>query len=244
MMGKAIRMAVVLAAAGGIPFLWFNPALRSSLQERFGGWFGDKVLSGSTVDLAYEYPVHSGDEPPAEVSARPLLAGATSGELSELLRFDISPRWITERWARVSTVRAEPDLEGLRVPVVTGTELTDLAGSLTYYFDRDRKVRRITFFGHTGDESELAAFVTKQFNLHLEPALGPGLYVARWNAKPTSLLRIQHAPVVRSDQPHARLEFTLELNRPDVAFQLSREAQSILNRDRDVGRWQGIWPHT
>ena len=46
------------------------------------------------------------------------------------------------RWPRVTTV-PQFALAGLRVPLVTGTQIDDLAGSLTYYFDRTDQVQRI-----------------------------------------------------------------------------------------------------
>ena len=94
--------------------------------------------------------------PPSPAFPQPLApSGGASQSLAEVLRFDVSPRWVTDRWPRVSTVHVQPDLEGLRVPLVTGTMASDLLGSLTYYFDRQQRVRRITLHGHTGDERML-----------------------------------------------------------------------------------------
>ena len=237
MFGKTVRLIAVLLAAVGVPFFWFNKSVSSTVQDRIKTWFDrkespatwDLLDGGSAVGVA---PFGSHDP-----RHRPSLTGASVSELSEFLRFDVTPNWISQRWARVSTVRVEQGLEGLRVPLVTGTNLDDLAGSLTYYFDKEQRVRRITFYGHTGDDRKLVSAVTQQFGMRKKQTLGAGLYLARWNGKPTSVLRIEHAPVVRSDMPHGRLEVTLELNRPDAAFQLSREAQGILDQDQEVGRW-------
>ena len=124
---------------------------------------------------------------------RPQLSPAEN-ELTDVLRFDISPGWVMQRWPRVTTV-AQSTLAGLRVPLVTGTQIDDLAGSLTYYFDRTDQVQRISFQGLTGDDRKLVEIVTSGYGMQPEPALGGGMYVARWNAMPTSALRVTYAPV-------------------------------------------------
>jgi hypothetical protein len=142
-----------------------------------------------------------------------------------------------QRWSRVSTIRSDTGMDGLRVALVTGTELEDIAGSLTFYYDHQRQLRRITFDGLTGDDRRLVNLVSQQFNLRPEPGLGAGHYVARWNAQPTGILRISHAPVVRAQRPHERLEVMLELNQPGVGYGLSAHAQEMLNLDRLTKRW-------
>ncbi len=128
-------------------------------------------------------------------------------------------------------------LEGLRVPLVTGTQTDDLAGSLTYYFDKQQRVRRITFHGYTGDEHELVELVAGQFGLRREPTLGAGLYLAKWNGRPTSVLRVANAPIVRASQPRSRLQIVLEINRPDMQYELSSEAEQLLAADKGANRW-------
>ena len=49
---------------------------------------------------------------------------------------------------------AELDVQGYRVPLVTGTSRDDLAGSLTYYFDKTHHVTHIHFRGTTGDPQD------------------------------------------------------------------------------------------
>jgi hypothetical protein len=70
------------------------------------------------------------------------------------------------------------------VPLVTGTRPDDIAGSLTYYFDKRQQLQRITFEGVVGDERRLVNFVTGQYKLKAEPTLGAGLYVAKWSGRP------------------------------------------------------------
>jgi hypothetical protein len=158
------------------------------------------------------------------------------GELEQILQFEVTPGWIVERWSRVSTIRSDTGLDGMRVALVTGTDFEDIAGSLTYYFDARQQLRRITFDGLTGDDRALVNLIAQRFNLRPEPTLGAGLHVARWNGRPTGVMRISHAPVVRAQRPHERLEVMLELNRPGIGHGLSVHAQESLDLDRLTNR--------
>lgn len=244
MFGRPIRFLVLLGAAVGIPYAWFNEDFAPSAKTKLREW---------TATMKQKDWSFGGDSSPA--SRKPLLrrdtlpgvsfegpeATATLtggiGQLEEILQFGVTPRWIMQRWSRVSTIQTEAGLEGLRVALVTGTDVEDIAGSLTFYFDSQKQLQRITFDGLTGDDRPLVNLVSEQFNLRAEPALGAGLYVSRWNGRPTAILHISHAPVVRSQRPHERLEVMLELNQPGIGFGLSRHAQEALNLNGLSNRW-------
>ena len=53
-------------------------------------------------------------------------------------------------------------------------------------------------------------------------------------AKPTNVLWISHAPVVRHDQPHWKYEVKLEVNRPDYEYRVSDEFAELLKYDQFV----------
>jgi len=165
------------------------------------------------------------------------LTGAPAAQLSDVLRFDVQPDWVTTRWARVSTVLSEQQFKGLRVPFVSGTELDDLAGSLTYYFDHQRQVRRVTFTGGTGNPEKLIGLATQRFGFKAVPDLGAGMYLVRWNGRPTSALRISHAPVIRSTDPLSQFVVEFEINRPQLGYQLSPRFERIVARDLVLHRW-------
>ncbi len=107
------------------------------------------------------------------------------------------------RWPRVTTGLAQPDLQGYRVPLVTGTAESDLAGSLTYYFDNQQQVKFITFHGVTGDPRKIVGLVVQKYGFRPEQTDDPslGMYLVKWNGKPISELRVQTARVLRADQP-------------------------------------------
>jgi hypothetical protein len=174
---------------------------------------------------------------PGNVPAGGALVGGPIYDLREVLRFDISPDWVTSRFSRVTTVLADTELEGLRVPLVTGIGPTDLAGSITYYFDASGKLQRVMLHAFTGDASRVVATMTQHYGLQAEPSLDAGVYTRRWNATPVHFLRLTRAPVVYSDALHHKLTVYLELNQPDLRYGISTEAQRIIDADRRTGRW-------
>jgi hypothetical protein len=174
---------------------------------------------------------------PYNANAGGALVGGPIYDLREVLRFDISPEWVTSRFSRVTTVLADTELEGLRVPLVTGIGPADLAGSITYYFDASGKLQRVMLHAFTGDASRVVATMTQHYGLQAEPSLDAGVYTRRWNATPVHFLRLTRAPVVYSDALHHKLTVYLELNQPDLRYGISTEAQRIIDADRRTGRW-------
>jgi hypothetical protein len=112
---------------------------------------------------------------------------------------------------------------------VSGTRITDLAGSLTYYFDRQHVVQRIDVDGTCGDPSELIAIATQYYGLQPMPAVGGYQYVAGSKQRIVSGLRIDTARLVRQDRPYERFHVRLELNRPAEGRELSSEFRARLD---------------
>jgi len=231
---------VALATAVGGPILYYDEGVRTKLQEvtkpavkavevikKSTGLNNTGMLEG----LPQILPANDG-----QPRVLPTLVGLQIDQLEEVVRFDIDRQWILQRWSRVSTSLSELTMEGIRVPLVTGTELGDLAGSITYYFDKHSQVQRITLHGTTDDHRKLIAIAQRQFGMRSEPTLGAGLYLARWNGRPTSVMRISLAPVVRSEMARTRLIVKMELNRPGAVYGLSREFQAMLDQDRGALR--------
>ena len=174
---------------------------------------------------------------PQDTQATPQLAGIRVEDLRQVMRFDISPDWVIQRFSRVSTVLADLNLEGLRVPVVTGTRADDLAGTITYYFDSRGKLQRLTVHGFTGDPSRMVQTMTSDYGLQSEPTLEAGVYTKRWNGLPIHFLRLTHAPVVYSNAVHQKYTVFMELNQPNLPYGISSEARRIVDSDRQTGRW-------
>jgi Family of unknown function (DUF6690) len=132
-----------------------------------------------------------------------------------VLRFDITKEWIYRNWARKSTGLADPDLFGVRVPLVTGTAMTDLAGSLTYYFNSQGQVQHIAFTGRTADTTQLVRFITGTYKLQrVEAPAGEQLYQTKRSGRVQSELRTQPDAVLWTTSPHGSFLVELELERP------------------------------
>jgi hypothetical protein len=174
------------------------------------------AIGGSSTDPATATPDGSPGQPaisglPAtddEINTPPLV------ELTDALRFDVTPSWILGRWPRVTAGLPDEGLQGYRVALVSGTQEDDVAGSLTYYFNSNHVCQRITFQGTTGDARKLISLMITRYGFQRETSSDPGmwLYDIRWNGHATSELQIRPARIIRATAPTARFEIRLALN--------------------------------
>ena len=174
---------------------------------------------------------------PADPKAQPRLVGANVKDLREVMRFDINPDWVLQRFSRVTTVLGNVSLRGLRVPIVTGIRADDVAGTLTYYFDGAGALQRISLHGFTGDAHRLVLTMTEHYQMQQERTLEAGVYTRRWNGKPVHFLRLTHAPVVHSNAVHQKYTVFMELNQPSLIYGISNEAMKIVHSDLSTNRW-------
>ena len=100
--------------------------------------------------------------------------------------------------------------------LVTGTSDSDLAGSLTYYFNKKKQVERIIFHGASGDPRRLVSVVTSKYDLRQQKSEDPALtiFARKRFGSSVSELRIRPAAVLRSELPHARYEIDMAIKRP------------------------------
>ena len=222
--GKQARQGAVQAfRADDAPAGWFTslPSSTDPLANR--GW--ESGATGITSNLLNPAPSEH------ELAQQQILS------LGEVLRFDISPTWVMNRFPSVSTVLADMQLDGLRVPLVTGTSPTDLAGTLTYYFDRYKRLQRVTVHGVTGEPTRFIAELQQVYQMQQEPSLGGGLYLLKWNGQAASVLHIAPAPVIYSDALYSRFNVFLELNQPGLAYGLSTQARQLIEAGQQTQRW-------
>jgi hypothetical protein len=154
--------------------------------------------------------------------------------LPDALRFDVTPTWVRSIWPRVAPQRMETGWFALRVPLVTGTEPTDVAGSLTYFFDSQDYVERITLSGLTDDAELLSSLVQQYYGLQPYAATGRGLLLSFYQGVPIGMLRIEDASGRRPGELHSRYHVQLELNRPRPGATLSQPGLQPLQRLRDA----------
>lgn len=210
-----------LVAAVAIPYL---SSTSQNLRQRAADW-----ITGGSISTEYTPPSAAGTSTPplavappaggqaaaAPVAPPAVLEGPRTRDLAEVFQFEATVSWITRRWQRVSTAVADGPLQGYRVPLVTGTAEHDLAGSLTYYFDREYRVQKITFFGQSGDPRRLVELVSGRYGFRRETSREPGALVLtdRWHGKPRGQLVVRPSAVVRADLPASRYEIELLLGR-------------------------------
>jgi hypothetical protein len=220
-------MISAMASAIGVPYLLSSS---SELWNSVKGTFSSATSSDEApAKSAAQQPAIAGAAQPSagfgpaalnDFQSRPAAAknieGLPAQNLVEVLNFNGSPDWVTARWPRVTTGLAHPDLQGYRVPLVTGTAPDDLAGSLTYYFSADRTVQFITFHGVTGDPRKIISHVVQRYGFKPQRTDDPSLtvFMSKWNGRPVSELRIQTARVLRADQPNLSYRVDLAMKRP------------------------------
>ncbi len=140
--GKHALFGMAVAAALGVPYVLSDQVGKVSQPQSAAG--GAAAAAANSHGL----PALGHDSAPLE--------GPAVTDLAEVIRFDITPSWLTGRWPRVMNARHEAgSLQAYRVPLVTGHKAEDLAGALTYFFTEDQKVQRIEFQGQTGDARPL-----------------------------------------------------------------------------------------
>jgi len=221
MFSRAAAIPLLLAASVGIPYLASNGPDFSGLWPGKSEQSANR-LSGQSVGMVpgahqtLDQPVQG----PGAVlypTAIPL-EGMPSTSLHEIFRFDVTKEWVYHRWARKSTALAELGLYGIRVPLVTGTKLHDLAGSLTYFFGGDGGLQRISFVGRTGDSTQLAMLMMQRYGLvrQATPVVGEQVFQVRRENQVFSEMRTRPAPVLWASTPHDSFSVELDLQRPDV----------------------------
>jgi hypothetical protein len=141
------------------------------------------------------------------------VAGPEISNFGEVFRFDLTPKAVTERWSRVSTGLSDARFQGYRVPLMTGISESDLAGSLTYYFDNQPRLRRVTFLGTTGDPQRLIEFVTRQFGFRRFQNGNPRVTAYQVQSRYSGRLQIAHAEVIDKNLASTNYQIELSLER-------------------------------
>lgn len=158
----------------------------------------------------------------------PRIVGPPGASLPHLLSFDISPDWVSRNWARVTTGLSELDLQGWRVPISLAGHGSELVGSITYYFDHDRRVQRILLHGYTPDASEVLQLATTRYAMRRVPSTSEELFAADVAGQPIGGLRVNYSRIMSRDNAGKRCELLMELNRAGSSQGMSREFKRIL----------------
>ena len=226
------RVLILLAAALAVPYVVTHaPSLDGFWQTGQKSSADSAVVDGGLKPRPYDVAL-SPQGPGAILypNSSPL-EGLPSTSLHEVFRFDVSKEWVYQRWARKSTALAELGLYGVRVPLVTGTQLHDLAGSLTYYFSESGRVERISFYGRTGDTTQLVMLVAQRYGLQQQSTVvvGEQLWQIRRGEQVFSELRSRPAPVLWANSPHNSFTVELELQHPNATTPLPQRTPLVVS---------------
>jgi hypothetical protein len=207
MLQRPLLFLAVLVTAAGVPYLLLDPHLGQALARQWRRW---RQPAQHVHERVAEIP--TGDTPIVPASA------ASTGvvPLEEAFRFDVTPQWVASRWPRVTTVAGDPEHLGMRVAYVSGTADDDVAGSLTYFFDRHHQLQRITLTGLTGDPKRLLATTATRYGLKSQPTTAAAHFVAGNPEKPSSEVVVRFLPVLTSEPQRQRYEVRVDLRRSDA----------------------------
>lgn len=146
------------------------------------------------------------------------MAPASSGQFSspaQVLRFDVTKEWVLQNWERKSTGPTDVGLFAIRVPLVMGTQMSALAGALTYFFNSQGQVEHISFRGKTGDATPLIQYLTQSYKFQAVSApIGEKVYRVADGEAIFSELRLRPEAVLRSNTPQQSVAVELEFARP------------------------------
>jgi hypothetical protein len=218
---RPIMLATLLGASIGVPYVMSQsgPVPRPATTPPAGGpYFASPANPiggpGRPASQMMPPPLFT-NSPLAATAAASTIEGARFHSVAEVLRFDVTKEWVYSNWARKSTGLADPELYGVRVALVTGTGLTDLAGSLTYDFSQQGQVQHISFLGRTADTTQLVQFLTTTYQLERRDApAGEQLYQVGSGEQVFSELHTRPESVLSSASPHGSFVVELELERP------------------------------
>ena len=204
MISRAAILVTILGAAIGVPYVMSNMNTKSSDTGTIRNTLANFTGIGVPSDIE--------SAPKTDSRKR----NAEIYPLADVLRSDITTEWVYSHWNRKSAGVADPGMFGIRVPLITGTSVGDLAGSLSYYFNSQNRLQRISLRGRTGDPTQIVNLVVQRFGFRPQPPKIPGeqLYQVIHHEKIKSELRIRPEPVLLASSPHKSYSVVLELEDP------------------------------
>jgi hypothetical protein len=236
MTGRPLMVATLLGASIGVPYAVSHTSKQmngaaSPATAGSSNWSGSHSQSPFTSSpMPYASSPSLGQTTP--VSNHGTAAGGPSGAgtlgqtpggrthysaIQQVFRFDLSREWIYQNWDRKSTGLGDPSMYGIRVPLVTGTGMTDLAGSLTYDFNAQGQVEHIAFRGRTADTTAIVQYLVQTYRFQrMEAPAGEQLYQVRSGNDVYSEFRSRPEPVLNTNSPHGSFAVVIELGRPGL----------------------------
>src|SRR5262245_19134125 len=186
MASRPLMIATLLGASVGVPYVMSHksaapaangaPAASASAPApaaSTSGWSWPTVAPTATVTGVTATPA----APPPAAIQQPLATTPAAPEtltmhpVETVLRFDLTRDWVYRSWERKSVGPTDVGLYAVRVALVSGTDISSIAGSLTYFFNNQGAIEHISFRGRTGDAARLVDFLTRTY--HFAPSASP-----------------------------------------------------------------------
>ncbi len=148
-------------------------------------------------------------------------------DLREVIRFDVSPYWVQQRWQPASQLDLDQDgYYGFRVPLMTDHRVGQLNGALTFYFDSKAVVQRIQFQGFAADVSPLESLLTQYFRFAAVPDRQMLMAPIHQNIA-RGMFRFTEPVVEIPGQPNKVREVAFEINSTQGKYQLSEAYRQL-----------------
>lgn len=232
---RPVIIASLLGASVAVPYV--------TSQTKLGKTEASKPLSVTQAANSPGAPIMPGAMPslgvPGQMPAyNPRLDGAQFNSVGEVFRFDVTKEWVLQNWSRKTVAPTDVGLMSIRVPLVTGTQMSSLAGSLTYFFNAQGQVEHISFRGRTGDTRPLVQLLTQSYQFQpVEGSPGEHVYVVGSAGQLQSELRTRPEGIISSTSPQQSVHVELEFARPgsqrylparDTGLQIPQDAESAV----------------
>jgi hypothetical protein len=222
MFRRAFLTAGVLGAAVGVPYAasrW--PELKASV---FGAAGPNSAMSTGAFNSTSNYsavpqlPAVAPNGIPMGAGLNPQADETPMVDMAEAFRWETTPQWVFSHWPRVSSGLPGEQLQGMRVALISGLRVDDVAGSLTYYFNASQKCAKITFSGTTGDPNRIIQLLVSRYGFKPVGSSDPGVvrYEIRWNGEAHSFFMVRPSAIVRSSTPYTKYEVQASISDPAV----------------------------
>jgi len=216
-MRTVVVSGVGLLLAGILPYICYSAPEWWRSQQGPAAATATAPTTPTSADLVAQAVTAAMGNPASAAQASPLSATPLLS-LPDSLRFDVSPQWVVHNWPRVTTGLSQLQLQGYRVPLVSGTGEDDVAGAATYYFNPQQQVQRITFYGTTGNPQKLVAFLAARYGFVRRVVNSPAMHVYEVpdpnGQAARSSCRVEVSDVMRATEPLKRYRVSLVLERP------------------------------
>lgn len=206
----AVGLPVLMSAPDGPPapeHAWLNS------QPSAGSVAGPLQPGGPGFLQGNGTWVFPGNEAGPDLSAGPL-EFLPIQDLGQVFSFELDPASLRNRFPRISLVTSEQGWQGYRTDLVTGTGTSDLHGCITWYFDANGAMQRISFRGWAGNHQGFRDLLQSRFDL--EPVTTgqwtETLVQKNWNGVSSAAI-FQLPRVVRQQMPQQQIAALVELNR-------------------------------